>query len=102
MTRGELWWLEEPSRGRRPACILTRDAAIPVLSRVIVVPATRTVRGIPTELALDEGDGAPEPCVLSFDNIRVVRKSLLTERIGNLSLERAAQLCEKLKLATGC
>ena len=30
MTRGEIWWVEHPEAGRRPACILTRQAAIPV------------------------------------------------------------------------
>lgn len=30
--RGEVRWLEHPTAGRRPACILTRQAAIPVLA----------------------------------------------------------------------
>ena len=51
VNRGEVWWAEHPDAGRRPYLVLTRQAAIPVLNRVLAVPATRTVRGIPTEVA---------------------------------------------------
>ena len=47
MRRGEVWWVEHPSAGRRPHLVLTRDAAIERLTRVLGVPATRTIRGIP-------------------------------------------------------
>jgi mRNA interferase MazF len=52
VNRGEVWWVEHPDAGRRPACVLTRQAAIPVLTCVLVVPATRTVRGILMEVPL--------------------------------------------------
>ena len=55
MNRGEVWWLEHPDAGRRPVCVLTRQAAIPVLTSVLVAPATRTIRDIPTELRLTPG-----------------------------------------------
>ena len=102
MTRGEIWWYEHPERGRRPFGILTRDAAIPVLEQILAVPATRTVRGIPTEVELDESDGMPTRCVLSLDNITVVRKSLCTERITRLDDERMLAVCEALRIATAC
>jgi mRNA-degrading endonuclease toxin of MazEF toxin-antitoxin module len=65
VNRGEVWWIEHPEAGRRPACVLTRQAAIAVLNSVLVAPATRTVRGIPTEVALTRQDGMPEDCALS-------------------------------------
>ena len=49
-----------------------------MLERILAVPATRTVRNIPTELQLDEDDGMPAPCALSFDNITTMPKALLT------------------------
>src|SRR5680860_1669414 len=55
--RGEIWWAEVPEAGRRPLLVMTRDAAIPVLNSVLVAPVTRTIRGIPTELALSPDDG---------------------------------------------
>lgn len=100
--RGEVWWLEHPDAGRRPACVLTRQAAIGVLNAVLVAPATRTVRGIPTEVALGTDDGMPTECALSFDNLTTVPKALLTERIITLAPERLDELCVALDAAAGC
>lgn len=102
MNRGEVWWLEHPAGGRRPACILTRQAAIAVLSAVLVVPATRTARDIPTEVALGTEDGMPDDCVLTFDNLGMVPKALLTERITRLGPAKLAELCAALDVATDC
>src|SRR5712691_1678469 len=76
VNRGEVWWAEHPEAGRRPYLILTRQGAIPVLSRILAVPATRTMRGIPTEVVLDEDDGMPGRSALSFDNVVTMPKSL--------------------------
>ena len=51
------------------------------------VPATRTVRGIPTEVAIGPDDGMPR-CALSFDNATVLDQSLLVERICRLDRSR--------------
>lgn len=102
MNRGEVWWLEEPDAGRRPVCVLTRQEAIPVLRRVTVAPATRTVRGIPTEVRLGRDDGMPDDCALSFDNVRTVPQALLTERITTVPAARLRELCEALDRALGC
>lgn len=102
MNRGEVWWLEHPVAGRRPACILTRQAAIPVLSSVLVAPATRTVRGIPTEVALGRDDGMPGECALAMDNLSTVPKALLTDRITRLGPDRLRELCAALNVAAGC
>lgn len=102
MHRGEVWWLEHPEGGRRPACVLTRQAAIEVLNAVLVVPATRSVRNIPTEVALGPEDGMPAECALTFDNAGVVPKALLTERITRLGPAKLAELCAALKIAAGC
>lgn len=74
VARGEVWWVEAPATGRRPYLVLTREHAIPVLNAVVAVPATRTVRSIPTEVVLDEDDGMPQPCALSLDNLVTVPK----------------------------
>lgn len=82
--------------------MLTRDAAIPVLEQILAVPATRTVRGIPTEVELDETHGMPTRCALALDNVSVIRKSLCTERITRLDPERMRAVCEALRIATAC
>jgi mRNA interferase MazF len=102
VNRGEVWWYEDPAAGRRPACILTRQAAIAALNAVLVVPATRTTRGIPTEVALSADDGMPEDCVLTFDNLTTVPKLYLTSRITRLGPAKLAELCTALDVATDC
>lgn len=102
VNRGEVWWYELPDSGRRPGCILTRQAAIPVLNNLLIAPATRTVRGIATEVQLSREDGMPEDCALSFDNVLTVPKALLTERITRLSPAKIGELCSALDVATDC
>jgi mRNA interferase MazF len=100
--RGEIWWVERPADGRRPYLVLVRDSAIPVLQALVCVPATRTIRGIPSEVELGPDDGMPERCVLSFDNVRVLRKAYFVERICTLGPEKMDRVCRALAIATGC
>lgn len=102
MNRGEIWWYEHPAAGRRPFLILTRNEAIPVLNQVLAAPATRTIRGIPTEVPLDDADGMPGPCVLSLDNLTLIRRAHCTQRITALGPDRMHQVCEALRAATAC
>jgi mRNA interferase MazF len=102
MNRGEVWWYELPESGRRPGCVLTRQAAIPVLNAVLVAPATRTTRTIATHVHLGPDDGMPSECALTFDNLVTVPKALLTERITRLRPAKLAELCTALGIATGC
>lgn len=102
MNRGEIWWVEHPDAGRRPFLVLTRQAAIPVLSALLSVPATRTIRQIPTEVVLDRGDGMPEECALSLDNLSLIPKELFRSRITRLSVDRLSEVCRALGLASGC
>ena len=82
--------------------MLTRQAAIPVLNSVLAVPATRSIRGIPTEVVLDEADGMPEACALSLDNVTTVPKELFRSRVTRLSIGRLNEVCRALSLASGC
>lgn len=100
--RGEIWWLEDPEVGRRPACVLTRDEAIPALSAVLLAPATSRIRGLPSEIRLGPEDGMPDDCVLSMDNVLTRPKSLLTAKITALAPDRMHQVCRALAFATGC
>jgi mRNA interferase MazF len=99
--RGEVWWAELPDK-RRPVLVLTRNSAIPVLRTVIVAPLTTRVRGIPTEVALDTGDGLPAACAASLDNLTVTDRLFLVERQTTLSPVRMAAVCRALRLAVDC
>ncbi len=100
--RAEVWWGEIADVGRRPFLVMTRDAAIPVLHSVLVAPVTRTIRGIPTELRLGPDDGMPEDCAASFDNLRVVPKAYLVERLCVLDTARMRAACTALRTAVDC
>lgn len=100
--RGEVWWGEFEDVGRRPFLVMTRTAAIPVLNSVLAAPVTRTIRDIPTELPLGPDDGMPADCAASFDNLRVVPKAHLVERICDLDAGKMAEACAALRAAADC
>ena len=81
MKRGEIRWytFRLPDK-RRPVLILTRDDVIDRLNEVVVVPATRTIRGLATEVFLTPGDGMPVAGALNFDHVSLA----LRDRIGPL------------------
>lgn len=100
--RGEVWWAEVEHLGRRPFLVMTRSAGIPVLNAVLAAPVTRTVRDIPTEVSLGPDDGMPAECAASFDNLRVVPKAYLVERVCVLDTSRLAEACAALSAAVEC
>ncbi|MGH9247252.1 MAG: type II toxin-antitoxin system PemK/MazF family toxin [Acidimicrobiales bacterium] len=100
--RGDVFWLEHPEWGRRPVLVLTRDAAIPVLKRVTIASISRTIRGIPTEVVLDEDDGLPVRCVVTLDNLGDAWKATLIDRVTTLRSERMREVCDALSLAVEC
>jgi mRNA interferase MazF len=102
VNRGDIWWVELPEQKRRPYLVLTRNAAIPVLNRVLAVPATSTIRNIPTQVLLGLQEGLPKECALSFDNIETIPKWAFVDLITQLSSEKLNQVCYALALATEC
>lgn len=99
--QGEVWWAEARDK-RRPVLVVTRSDAVRVLTTVVVAPVTRNVRGIPTEVALDENDGLREPCAASFDNLQPVRWKALTGRIADATPGRRASICRALSALANC
>lgn len=79
MKRGEIRWytFRKPDK-RRPVLILTRTEMLERLGEIIVVPVTRTIRGISTELILTADDGMPVTCALNFDHVSLAQR----DRIG--------------------
>ncbi len=58
IARGDvrLYQFAPPDR-KKPVVVLTRDSAIAYLATVTVVPITSTIRGVPSEIVLNEQDG---------------------------------------------
>lgn len=88
--------------GRRPFLVLTRSAAIPVLHSIMAAPISGTIREIPTEVQLGPADGMPTDCAAGFDDLRLVPKANLVERICTLRSNRLHEVCQALGVAFDC
>ena len=82
--------------------MLTRDSAIAYLSTVTVAPITTTIRGVPSEVALNEGDGMKRACAVNLHNAITVSQERLGKRVGRLSSLRMNEVCAALRFAVGC
>lgn len=89
MKQYEIRWavLPEPI-GRRPVLLLTRSPGYEYLAKVIVAEVTTTIRGIPQEVALGRREGVRQRWVANLDNVHVILKSALRERIGQVASNR--------------
>lgn len=101
MRRGEIYWADlGPPSGRRPVLVLSRSAAVPVLTSVVVAPASRTVRGIASEVPLGRDEGLPEDGVASCDNLLTVPKDRFEDSpVGELDFEKTVVLDGALRFA---
>ena len=100
-SQGEIWWAEAQDK-RRPVLIVTRGDAVAVLTWIIVAPVTRTIRQIPTEVSLGTSHGLPDDCVASFDNLQPIRRSFLTQRVGELQVDELDEICRALLALADC
>jgi len=93
MKQYEIWWasLPEPA-GRRPVLLLSRNEAYSYLNKFAAVEVTSTVLRIAVEVPLGRSEGLPTKCVANCDNLRTVRRSALTQRIGQLSPRRHSEV----------
>lgn len=97
--RGELWWCAAGA-GQRPVVVLSRDAAIPRLRRVLVAPCTTTVRGLASEVVLTPGaDPVPQRSAVNLDLVESVPLAALESRLGRLADDRMRAVCAALAVA---
>jgi mRNA interferase MazF len=81
--------------------LLSRDLVVSSVNEVIVVPATRTIRGIATEVVLAEEDGMPTVSALDFDYISLARRDRLGPTLATLKQDRWGEVEQALLLACG-
>jgi mRNA interferase MazF len=81
--------------------ILTRSDVIETLNELIVVPVTRTIRGLTTELILTHEDGMPVTCALNFDHVSLAQRDRLGATMCSLPEARWAEVKTAVLLACG-
>jgi len=82
--------------------VLTRDSAIAYLSTVTVVPITSTIRGVPSEVVLNDEDGIKAPCAVNLHNAVTISQARLGKRVGRLGSLRMSEICKALRFSLGC
>lgn len=91
-----------PPDKNRPVVVLTRDSAIAYLSTVTVAPITSAIRGVPSEVVLNEEDGMKAPCAVNLHNAVTVSQDRLGRRVAQLSSLRMGEICAALRFSFGC
>jgi mRNA interferase MazF len=102
MKRGEVWWVEfDPSVGseirkKRPAVIVSNDAANRNLARVVVVPLTsNTGRQYPGEAVVTVGEQSSKAMA---DQIMAADKSRLKSQLCELSKADMLEIEDAIKV----
>jgi mRNA interferase MazF len=100
--RGEIRWytFALPDK-RRPVLILTRDEVIDSLNEIIVVPITRTIRGLATEVILTPDDGMPVESALNFDHIALAQRQRISSMLCAFPEARWDEVRKALMIACG-
>jgi mRNA interferase MazF len=100
--RGEIRWytFRAPDK-RRPVLIISRNSVADVLNEILVVPATRTIRCLSSEVVLTEDDGMPTTCALNFDHVSLAQRSLIGPSICTLPTHRWNEVRVALLIACG-
>ena len=103
IARGDVrLYLFAPPDKKRPVVVLTRDSAIAYLSTVTVAPITSTLRGVPSEVLLNQDDGMKATCAVNLHNAVTVSQQRLGRRVAHLSSARMNEICAALRFSLGC
>jgi mRNA interferase MazF len=100
MKQYEIRWANLPEPiGRRPVLLLTRTPAYAYLNKVIVAEVTSTVRGIAQEVALGVDEGLSGSSVANMDNVHVIPKAAVGDRLGRVGTAREREIKRALGYA---
>lgn len=98
--RGDVRLYRFPSPDKeRPVVVLTRTSALRYLTYVTIAPITSTIRGIPTEVVLDEDDGMKKRCAVNLDHIITVPRARLGRLVTTLSALRLSAITRAIAFA---
>ncbi|MCF6286123.1 MAG: type II toxin-antitoxin system PemK/MazF family toxin [Candidatus Hydrogenedentes bacterium] len=102
MKRGEIrWYTFRPPDKRRPVLILTRNEVIDRLNEIVVVPVTRTIRGVASEVVLTQEDGMPVVSALNFDHVSLAQRDRIASLLCALPEGKWSEVRNALLVACG-
>jgi len=100
MKQFDIMWADLPDPiGRRPVLLLTRTTAYAYLNKVLIAEVSSTVRSIPQEVPLGKHEGLSRASVVNFDNIHVIPKAAVGQRIGSVATSRHREIKRALGYA---
>jgi mRNA interferase MazF len=103
LRRGDVRLYRFPTPDKeRPVVVLTQDSAIDHLATVTVAPITSAIRGVPSQVLLDERDGMKQPCVVNLHKLITVHKTNIGPRVASLNEHRLSEICAAMNFALGC
>jgi len=91
-----------PPDKKRPVVVLTRGSAISYLLTVTIAPITSIIRGVPSEVVLDDEDGMKAPCAVNLHNAVTISQERLGRRVTQLRPSRMDEICAALRFSLGC
>ena len=63
---------------------------------------TLALRGVPSEVVLNEEDGMKSPCAVNLHNAVTVSQQRVGKRVAQLSSARMNEVCAALRFSLGC
>ena len=72
-----------------------------IVNEIVVVPVTRTIRGLVTEVVLTPNDGMPSTSALNLDHVSLAQRARLGEVITTLPGQRWDEVRQALLAACG-
>jgi len=72
------------------------------LPTATVAPITSSIRGVPSEVKLDEQDGMKAPCAVNLHNAVTVSQRHVGKRVAHLTPRRMRDICAALRFSLGC
>jgi mRNA interferase MazF len=83
----------------RPVLLLTREVVRPYLRTVTVAPITTAVRGLNTEVAVDQANGLDGPSVVACDHVTTIPTQVIGPQIGLLLDSQEQALSQAIRAA---
>jgi mRNA interferase MazF len=106
LRRGEIYRVRQPQHGdpKKSRCfvIVSRQELLDSkANRVLCAPVNTSGFGLATEVSVGESEGLKHASVINCDQLTRLEKSLLTNYIGKLPVEKLLHLKLALRVALG-